>query len=153
MLDCCPAGNDLIRLGQTNHPRGNVILYSIGSERKPRIDDYELELMVGDMFLLCSDGLNKHVADDEMRQILEEHSPEEAVEKLIELANIRGGEDNITATVVQYGESPYLQTKPLVVSQDGQTTTTNGRIGLWLYTAFLTAVMIILMILLQAWLT
>jgi protein phosphatase len=138
-----------------NHPRGNVILYSIGSERKPKIDSYERTLMVGDMLLLCSDGLTKHIADDEMRRMIEENEPETAVAKLIELANIRGGEDNITATVVRYGESPYLQQhQTLVISADRQATpVANGRVGLWLYTIFLTAVMIILMILLQIWLT
>ncbi len=137
-----------------NHPRGNVILYSIGSERHPKIDTYELNLLEGDMFVLCSDGLTKHVADEEIRQTIEQQTPIAATESLIELANNRGGEDNITVTIVQYGDSPYLQSKALIISASEEEKIANSsRIALWFYTAFLAFVMILLMIFLQTWLT
>ena len=137
-----------------NHPRGNVILYSIGSEKHPKIDTYELNLLEGDMFVLCSDGLTKHVTDEEIRQTIEQQTPTAAAKALIELANRRGGEDNITVTIVQYGDSPYLQSKVLIISaSDEEKMPGSSRIALWFYTAFLAFVMILLMILLQTWLT
>lgn len=136
-----------------NHPRGNVILYSIGSEKHPKIDTYERHLLAGDMFLLCSDGLTKHIADEEMREAIEQQSPDLAAQSLIDLANRRGGEDNITVTIVRYGDSPYLQSKAIIISSDEESEAIgDGRIGLWLFTIFLTFIMVFLMILLQAWL-
>ena len=72
------------------HPRRHVILYSLGSERDPRIDLYELALQPGDQILLCSDGLTRHVSDDELAIILGEQDPEEATAALVRLANERG---------------------------------------------------------------
>ena len=136
-----------------NHPRGNVILYSIGSEKHPKIDSYAVSLLVGDMFVLCSDGLPKHVTDEEIRETIEQQEPEAAVHTLIELANRRGGEDNITVTVVRYGESPYLQSRAVVIQSTATSDRSeDGRIALWFYTFFLAVIMTFLMVLLQAWL-
>jgi protein phosphatase len=137
-----------------NHPRGNVILYSIGSEKHPKIDTYEIALLPGDMFVLCSDGLSKHVNDEEIRESIEQQEPETAVQTLVELANRRGGEDNVTVTVVRYGESPYLQNRSVVVQPTTAAAAQDeARIALWFYTLFLAVVMTFLMILLQGWLT
>lgn len=80
----------------------NIILQSIGSEQPPQIDIYPEPLISGDIILLCSDGLNKHVDDDELAQVLTENAAEEASDLLIQLANKRGGLDNITALVLKY---------------------------------------------------
>ena len=137
-----------------NHPRGNVILYSIGSEKHPKIDIYDVNLLMGDIFVLCTDGLSKNVSDEEIRETIEQQEPQTAVHTLVELANRRGGEDNITVTVVRYGESPYLQSKPVVIQPTVESVESDdGRIALWFYTLFLAVVMTFLMVLLQAWLT
>jgi serine/threonine protein phosphatase PrpC len=47
-----------------SHPHRNVILFSIGSERTPKIDLFEVTLSWGDKIFLCSDGLTRHVSDD-----------------------------------------------------------------------------------------
>lgn len=80
----------------------NIILQSIGSEHPPQIDIFPETLLHGDKILLCSDGLNTHVANDEMAQILEQYPPSEAAQKLIALANLRGGLDNISVIVLEY---------------------------------------------------
>lgn len=82
----------------------NIILQSIGSEQPPQIDIYPEPLLPGDVILLCSDGLNKHVHDDELAQILTDYEPEKASDTLVKLANERGGFDNITALVLKYGK-------------------------------------------------
>ncbi len=47
----------------TRYPYKNVILYSIGSEKRPPIDLYDVELAPGDMLLLCTDCLTRHLSD------------------------------------------------------------------------------------------
>jgi protein phosphatase len=88
------------------YPYKNVILYSIGSEKKPPIDLFEVDLEPGDLLLLCSDGLTRHVNDGEIAAILGRELPAVATEALVSLARERGGEDNITVAVVQHGPRP-----------------------------------------------
>jgi protein phosphatase len=84
----------------------NIILQSIGSETPPTIDLFYETLLAGDKILLCSDGLNTHVADDEMAHILDQYPPEEAAKKMVDLANLRGGLDNISVIVLAYNGRP-----------------------------------------------
>jgi protein phosphatase len=95
-----------------NHPRRNVILYSLGSERSPKIDLYERFLEPGDKLLLCSDGLTRHVNDAELAEHLAIDNIEEATMNLITLANNRGGQDNITVSILHFqgdGSTPNTQ--------------------------------------------
>lgn len=86
----------------------NVITRSVGFDLNFGIDVYTYTPKAGDIFLLCSDGLSGHVEDSEMHSIVMESAPAAvdsltpAVDRLIELANSRGGEDNITVMLVQY---------------------------------------------------
>ena len=86
-----------------NHPHRNVILYSIGSEKTPKIDLFEVPLEPGDKIFLCSDGLTRHVADHEINEILGRSDLEAANEYLIQLAIQRGGQDNISSAIIIYG--------------------------------------------------
>ena len=81
---------------------GNIILQSIGSEQPPQVDLFPVSLQAGDALVLCSDGLTNHVSDQELAETISSQSPEEATQRLVELANERGGYDNITVLVVQY---------------------------------------------------
>jgi protein phosphatase len=85
------------------YPYKNVILYSIGSEKRPPIDLYDVDLEPGDLLLLCSDGLTRHVDDGEIAAALGREPPTAAAESLVHLARERGGEDNITVAIVQHG--------------------------------------------------
>ena len=91
------------------YPYKNVILYSLGSEKRPPIDLFEVELEPGDLLLLCSDGLTRHLADAEIAEIVGRELPAEAVEVLVGLARERGGEDNITVAVIQHGPRPAAE--------------------------------------------
>ena len=55
----------------------------------------------GDVFLLCTDGLSNYLETSEIRGILAESSPQEACERLVDLALDRGGRDNITVVVAR----------------------------------------------------
>ena len=65
------------------------------------MDFFEEELMEGDLFFLCSDGLSNMVDNESMAQILKDDSAlAEKGEALIDLANINGGKDNIALILV-----------------------------------------------------
>ncbi len=146
------------------HPRRNVILYSLGSERKPQIDIYELDLQTADILLLCSDGLTRHVSDDEMSEMIANYPPTEAADRLIRLANNRGGEDNISVAIIHYNtviESDNT-TKPLVAHTQPLDIAPNTAVSaatltppnntqrqlLWLYTLALATIMSLLIFIL-----
>lgn len=135
------------------HPRRNVILYSLGSERTPKIDLFEQSLEYGDILFLCSDGLTRHVYDEEISLILGNESPEEAANILIDKALDRGGEDNISVGIILFeGEtavSPQLSNKngisPRVVMNNSSANmlVVNHSL-LWLYTLLLGIIQMVL---------
>lgn len=80
-------------------PHRNVITRAVGSRDYVQVDTRVFDLVPGDRFLLCSDGLHGYLDDAEIPPMLAKH-PADAVRGLIALANQRGGRDNITAVVV-----------------------------------------------------
>jgi protein phosphatase len=128
------------------HPRKNVILYSLGSENKPKIDLFTLELLPGDIILLCSDGLTRHVSDREINDAISQEPLQTVAELLMREARQRGGEDNISVVVIQFGEAGSRARANTAVTSSVPASKTQ-RSALWLYTGFLAAFMILLIIL------
>ena len=105
------------------HPNNHVIRRYLGSKNTPDVDtrmfmhleesddtaqaNQGTRLQIGDIILACSDGLSDLVPDEEIRQIVEDLSDnlEDAVERLIDLANERGGHDNITIVAFSIPEN------------------------------------------------
>jgi len=84
------------------HPKSNVIIRSVGSKPSVDVDSYNpIRLQPGDLYLLCSDGLTGLVNDNEILKILSMNKPQPACRQLVDLANQRGGYDNITVQVVR----------------------------------------------------
>jgi protein phosphatase len=81
-------------------PYRNVITRSIGTMEAVEPDCFIEQVIPGDTWVLCSDGLTGHVRDDEIRAIASNQPPGEAARQLVELANARGGRDNITVFVI-----------------------------------------------------
>lgn len=81
------------------HPRRNEILRSVGVEESVEIDVAQVMSAPGDFFILCSDGLTGPVSDPEIAQVVTSEIPENAVKRLVELANDGGGLDNITVQI------------------------------------------------------
>jgi serine/threonine protein phosphatase PrpC len=80
----------------------NIITRSLGPNSQVKVDlEGPLPLAVGDTFLACSDGLTGKVENEEIAALLSSLSCQEAAEVLIDLANLRGGPDNITVVVVR----------------------------------------------------
>jgi serine/threonine protein phosphatase PrpC len=82
------------------HPQNNVITRAVGQRNDLLIDRIDFPLQAGDVFLLCSDGLNKMVSDAEIDILLSCGSCQDTVQSLIDLALRRGAYDNVTAVVV-----------------------------------------------------
>lgn len=82
------------------HPRRNEILRSVGVLSEVEIEVTAVEIAAGDSFVLCSDGLSGVVSDEEIAAIVQSETPASAVDRLVDLANERGGPDNITVQVL-----------------------------------------------------
>jgi serine/threonine protein phosphatase PrpC len=85
-------------------PVRNVILQALGHQADVKVALAKLELRDRDCLIVCSDGLTSHVKDEEIRDVvLSEKSPQAASDRLVALANERGGKDNITVVVAGIG--------------------------------------------------
>lgn len=82
------------------HPRKNVITRALGIEEDVAVDFTELSLAPGDKLLLCSDGLSNLVTETEMAACTSDPDIFNYAKRLIDLANEKGGHDNITAVVM-----------------------------------------------------
>jgi serine/threonine protein phosphatase PrpC len=84
------------------HPYRNVIYRSIGADERIEIDVIRRKLSSGDVIMLCSDGLNGMLSDDQIRDILMVNpDPYAAAKELVVAANAAGGEDNTSVIVVR----------------------------------------------------
>ena len=83
------------------HPYKNVITRAVGTEGDLSPDLFVHDLAVGDLFMICSDGLIRHVDDPTIRQVLGEHDPAAAAWRLVGLALQNGGSDNTTVIIVR----------------------------------------------------
>jgi protein phosphatase len=84
------------------HPHRHVLTRALGVRPGVEPDLAELSPAAGDVFTLCSDGLTTHVRDEEIAKRMDEADPQAAVDGLIELANARGGEDNVTLVLLRW---------------------------------------------------
>jgi len=84
------------------HPLKNVVTQALGGSGDPRVDILETELAEGDLYLLCSDGLNSMLSDLEIGKLLETgETLEDTASALIAAANERGGHDNISVVLLR----------------------------------------------------
>lgn len=85
-----------------SHPLKNVVTQALGGSADPQVDILETELCEGDVYLLCSDGLNSMLSDAEIHEILDVgESLEDTAAALIAGANERGGHDNISVVLLR----------------------------------------------------
>jgi len=100
--------NELIRTGQISkndaekHPRKNVLLRALGTEETTKIDIKTIPWNKGNRLMLCSDGLTNKITEEELTSYVQQKDDIEALlDELIDLANERGGEDNITVALIE----------------------------------------------------
>jgi serine/threonine protein phosphatase PrpC len=87
-----------------NHPSRNVISRALGAEQSVEVDLRTFDVEEGTLFLLCSDGITRHLPDREIESLLRERDTlEAACEEMKRLCFERGAEDNLTAVAVRVG--------------------------------------------------
>jgi len=88
--------------------RRNIILQALGPDPKVKVDLTHQEVRRGDVLVLCSDGLSGQVKKDEIGQVVTQANGDlaAACDKLIAMANERGGPDNITVVIARVAARP-----------------------------------------------
>ncbi len=100
---------ELVRSGRLSpeeaesHPQRSVITRALGTEPDVDVDTFTIEAEPGDVYLICSDGLTDMVSPREIQALLVERlgDLDAAARALVDAANERGGEDNITVVLFQ----------------------------------------------------
>ena len=88
-----------------NHPSKNVISRALGAEQGVEVDMKTMEVEDGTEFLLCTDGITRHIPDNELRQLMVvSNSLEDLCNELKRRCYDRGAEDNLTVIAVRVGE-------------------------------------------------
>ena len=103
-----------------DHPSKNRILKALGIEATvtPEVIEEPFRLSNGDSLLLCTDGLNDMLRDEEIQQVLANHSsPEAQATHLIDEALAKGGKDNVTLTLIQINESPFASADTTITQE------------------------------------
>ncbi len=129
---------DLVEAGELapeqaeSHPQANVVTRAVGAVEDLVLDKTHDQIATGDIFLLCSDGLTRHVSDPEIAAVLSETAASAAAQALIDLALDRGAKDNVTAVVVRCeledgtsddpGGDPGAEPLPEAWDEDPETT-------------------------------
>ncbi len=95
------------------HPQRNVVTRALGVEEVLLVDSLELVPVVGDRYLLCSDGLSNELSDAEIKKILGgTEDPQDAASLLVESACAAGGRDNVTVVVVDVVDAEPTGSSP-----------------------------------------
>src|SRR3954471_14365171 len=91
-----------------NHPSKNVISRALGAEESVEADMKVIEVEDGSAFLLCTDGITRHLPDGELRDLMtSEGTPSQLCEEMKRRCYQRGAEDNLTAVIVQVGTPKF----------------------------------------------
>lgn len=126
------AGGQVTEAGAANIPK-NVITRSLGPSEEVKIDiEGPLDVQVGDRFLLCSDGLTGPVSDPEIAVLMSCLDEDTASRVLVDLANLRGGPDNISVII-------FSITQPVVAEGQRRTGPKNNSAATNLWRSFAAA--------------
>jgi serine/threonine protein phosphatase PrpC len=95
----------------------NIINRALGVESVVDVEIKTIRIRDGARFLLCSDGIYRHLSDEEIARVLSEHKePQRAADELKRIVHQRGADDNLTAVVVQVGRNKQA---PIISIDDG----------------------------------
>ncbi|MEZ4367137.1 MAG: protein phosphatase 2C domain-containing protein [Kofleriaceae bacterium] len=118
--------NELVRRGKLNKSEidsspykqyKNSVTRAVGIYASVQVDTFDFDVLPGDQFLLCSDGLHAYLEDEALPALLDDGEVADVPARLIELANAGGGHDNITGVVVRVGAPPGEHAATDVVRQ------------------------------------
>lgn len=95
-------GGTLTEEEAQNHPQRHILTNVLGLHGPIRVDTLEVTWQMGDVIVVCSDGLTNHVTDQEVARAATEPDFSTLAPRLAELANQRGGHDNITVVAARW---------------------------------------------------
>ncbi len=113
--------NELVRRGKLNREQiesspykqyKNAVTRAVGVYGSVEVDTFDFDILPGDRFLICSDGMYAYVDEAELPKQLAEGEVKEVPHRLVEMANAGGGHDNITAVVLRIGEGTASEIAP-----------------------------------------
>jgi len=78
----------------------HVLTRAVGTEKSVKADICEIQCFRNDIIVISSDGLNDKVSAEEILELVRDNEPEAACQKLVKMANDRGGDDNITVILL-----------------------------------------------------
>lgn len=91
----------LTREEASTHSSSNLLTRAVGTDKDLKLERGQSDIQAGDRFLLSSDGLDKHVSFEQIRDVVQTESLQDAVDTLIQIALDNGGSDNITVTLIE----------------------------------------------------
>lgn len=93
---------ELDRQTARTHPDKNIITRAVGASLEVKIDFFDMKLKMGDIVLMCTDGLTNMIEDEEIRMIMNgQRDVVEKAEELVKVANRNGGKDNIAVIIIE----------------------------------------------------
>ena len=120
---------ELVRAGRLsteeaeNHPHRSVITRAVGTEPSVEVETLTVEAAVGDIYLICSDGLTDIVRDEQIAELIlaAGNEPDAATEALVAAANDAGGIDNITVVLFEIIEGePVPLPEPVAITEPAE---------------------------------
>jgi serine/threonine protein phosphatase PrpC len=106
--------NELVRRGKLNREQiesspykqyKNAVTRAVGVYGSVEVDTFDFDILPGDRFLICSDGMYAYIEEADLPKQLAAPDVKEVPKGLVELANAGGGHDNITAVVIRVGDA------------------------------------------------
>src|SRR3954462_15134861 len=113
--------NELVRRGKLNREQiesspykqyKNAVTRAVGVYSSVEVDTFDFDILPGDRFLLCSDGMYAYVDEEELPKQLADGEGKDVPKKLVDRANAGGGHDNITAVVIRVGPTASAELAP-----------------------------------------
>ncbi|MBA3394874.1 MAG: cyclic nucleotide-binding domain-containing protein [Deltaproteobacteria bacterium] len=113
--------NELVRRGKLNREQiesspykqyKNAVTRAVGVYSSVEVDTFDFDILPGDRFLLCSDGMYAYVDEAELPKQLANGEVKDVPRALVDMANTGGGHDNITAVVIRVGDTASAELAP-----------------------------------------
>jgi serine/threonine protein phosphatase PrpC len=112
--------NELVRRGKLNREQiesspykqyKNAVTRAVGVNQSVEVDTFDFDILPGDRFLLCSDGMYAYIDDAELPKQLGDGDVKDVPKRLVDIANKGGGHDNIPAVIVRVGTAAHELTE------------------------------------------
>ena len=91
-----------------NHPMGHILSRAVGVRDEVQVDKVTGEILPGDVYMLCSDGLHGYVEETDIARLLARGAPDRATDELVQLTLANGAPDNVTVIAIWASEPTLL---------------------------------------------